>query len=363
MAERGGLMTVDRTTNAPGSFIIAVIAVVALAPFAQAENVVQVRYANEINNIPGSCRVAAMGDAGVALPLDAAGAFWNAASHAYLKDYEISAEYAKLYGGLSSNACGAFHVPLQEQMSVDAFYTRFQSGDIKQWDSLAGESELYRLLHQEFRADSTYNGLFSNDQNLIILSVAKVFPLPIPRPTSYSYPLPIDLSAGVNFKGFWQTMNPSGKTRMGMNINADAGILLRISIDYDLKKKQVSREIYAGVGVKDFLGTRVVWLNSPENYQETVDMSQYFGVSYIDKTHFLAANWILSFAIKRSYDITYHGGIEAQIADMVSFRIGISNRVFTCGAGIAYKNYSFDYAFRFDELENSPMRLSLRVGF
>jgi hypothetical protein len=327
-----------------------------------AESVAKVMYAAELNSVPASCRVAAMGDAGVALPLDAAGVIWNPSAHAYIKNYEVSVEYARLYGGLSSQVCGAFHVPLQEQMSIDAFFTRYQSGDIKQWDTLPG-TELSRLMDPSLRADSTYNGTFSNDQNLLVLSIAKVFPMPIPRPASYSYPMPVELSGGVNFKGYWQTMNPWGKVRMGMNINCDAGVLLRVAVDYDLKRKQVSREIYAGVGVKDFLGTRVMWLHSPDNYQETVDMSEYFGAAYIDRTHFLGTNWILSFAVARSYGITYHGGIEAQIADMVSFRVGLSDKTITCGAGISYKNYALDYAFRFDELEYSPMRLSLRVGF
>jgi len=321
-----------------------------------------VQYAAELNNIPSSCRIAAMGDAGVAVPLDAAGVFWNPAAHAFVNQYEVSAEYAKLYDGLSSHGCAAIHVPLQEQMSVAAFYARFQSGPISEWDSLPGTEE-ERLQNPDLRADGSNNGLFYNDQNLAILSLAKIFPMPIPRPESYSYPLPVDLSVGLSFKDFWQTLNPGGKVRMGMNINCDAGLLLRVSIDYNLAKKEVCREIYAGVSIKDFLGTRVVWLHSPENYQETVDGSQYYGVSYIDKTRFLGANWLVSFALEKSYDLTYHAGIEAQFFDMVALRAGLSQDVFTCGVGVTYRTYSLDYAFRFDDIDFSPLRLALRVVF
>jgi hypothetical protein len=303
-----------------------------------------------------------MGDAGVAVPLDAAGVFWNPAGHAFVKQYEISAEYARLYGNLSSHGCAALHVPLQEQMSVDAFYVRYQSGAIKLWDSLPG-TELQRLQEPSLRADDSYNGFFYNDQNLAVLSLAKIFPMPIPRPTSYSYPLPVDVSIGVSFKDFWQTLNPNGKVRMGMNINCDAGLLLRVSIDYDLKKKQVCREIYAGVTLKDFLGTRVVWLHSPDNYEETVDGIQYYGISYIDKTHFLGANWLVSFALEKSYDLTYHTGIEAEFFDLIALRVGLSQNVWTCGAGVTYRNYSLDYAFRFDDIDFSPLRLAFRVSF
>ena len=296
------------------------------------------------------------------LPLDAAGAFWNPSSHAFITNSEISVEYARLFGGISSQGCAAIHVPLQDRMSIDAFYTRYQSGTIYQWDTLPG-TELERLSDPSMRADGSYQGIFSNDQNLLLLSVARVFTLPIPRVDSYSYPLPAEISGGINFKGFWQTMNPAGKVYMGMNVNCDAGMMLRIGLDYDLANKRVCREIYAGLDVRNFLGTRMVWLHSPDDYQETVDMSESYGISYIDRTHFLGANWIASFSVLRDYGTTYHGGIEAQFADLISFRAGLSDKVFTCGAGVTYKNYSLDYAYRFDEIAASPVRLSLRVTF
>jgi hypothetical protein len=322
-----------------------------------------VRYAAELNIVPASARVAAMGDAGVALPLDAAGVFWNPASHAFIKTYEVSAEYARLYGGLSSQANCAVHAPLQEQMSACAFYDRFSSGNIEQHDSLAGASYQERIEQPSIRADGSSTGLFTNNHNLILLSIAKIFSVPIPRPASYSYPMPIELSAGISFKDYWQTMNPGGKVRMGNNVNCDAGLLLRISINYDLAKKQVDREIYVGAAVKDFLGTRVVWLHSPDDYQESIDRKQYFGISYVDGSGLLGARWIASFAMMRSYETTYHGGLEAQLWNTIAFRLGLSDRVFTCGAGLTYKRYSLDYAFRFDELEYSPLRLALRVVF
>ncbi len=321
-----------------------------------------VRYALELDQVPSSCRVAALGDAGVAIPLDAVSIFWNPAAHAFIDKYEVSAEYARLYGGLSTHGCVAAHVPLQEQMSVAAMYVRFQSGAISLWDSLPG-TETERLNDPSMRADASNNGYFYNDQNMVTVSLAKLFSVPIGRPETYNYPMPMDLSAGINFKEFWQTLNPSGKVRMGMNINCDAGLLLRVSLDYDLQQKMVDREVYVGATVKDLLGTKEVWLHSPDNYQETVDLSQYYGIAYIDKTHLLGANWLVTAALERSYETTYHCGIEAQVFNMVALRLGVSQNVFTCGAGVTYKNYSLDYAFRFDDVDYSPLRLSLKVAF
>jgi hypothetical protein len=48
---------------------------------------------------------------------------------------------------------------------------------------------------------------------------------------------------------------------------------------------------------------------------------------------------------------------------MVAFRAGLSDKTVTLGAGIVYKAYCFDYAFSFDDLDNSPVRLSLGYSF
>jgi len=98
---------------------------------------------------------------------------------------------------------------------------------------------------------------------------------------------------------------------MGVNVNCDAGLVLRIGLDYDMSSQTVSREIYAAASLRDALGTQVTWLHSPDNYQEKVDRLQYYGISYVDKTGILAAHWTVSLAIEKSYELTYHGGIEA----------------------------------------------------
>jgi hypothetical protein len=321
-----------------------------------------IRYAAELNVVPVGCRSTAMGNTGIALPFDAVSMFWNPAAAAFVHSYDVTAEYAQLYGGLSSQACAAFRAPLQDGISVGLIYEPFFSGEISRWDTLPG-TYLERQIDPTLRADGSNKGVFTNNQNILSLSLAKLFELPVPRPASYSYPLPVELSAGVSFKGFWQTMNPNGKLRMGVNVNCDAGLVLRIGLDYDLSSQTVSREIYAAASLRDALGTQVTWLHSPDNYQEKVDRLQYYGISYVDKTGILAAHWTVSLAIEKSYEFSYHGGIEALFWDMLAFRAGMSDKVPTLGAGVRYKRYYLDYAFSFDDVASSPLRLSLGCWF
>jgi hypothetical protein len=344
-------------------FIILIFLITSVFTFSvRADDSKDILYAAELNRLVLGTRAAAMGAGGVALPFDATAMVWNPASSSFATSGEVAAEYASLYGGMSSIACGAFRTPLQQKTSVGLLYEPFLSGKIDRWDSLPG-TYLERQMNPSMRANGSNVGTFTNTQHLLMLALSKIFQLPVPRPSSYSYPLPIELAVGVGFKGYWQTMNPKGKLRMGMNFNCDVGMLLHIGIDYDISKNMTNREFYAGLSIKDVLGTKVIWLHSPTNYEEKVDKDEYVGFSYVDKTGILWANWTVTLAGEWFYRKTVHFGIEAQFWNLISFRAGISDKIPTLGAGVLYKKISLDYAFSFDDLAYSPLRLSLGYTF
>jgi hypothetical protein len=321
----------------------------------------EIRYAAELNHVVQDAMVTAMGDAGTALPLTPASVFWNPAAPAFLRSFQFSAEYGDLYGGLSHTGCFVFKTPIQDQMSFAALYVPFYSGD----------HEFHHALPQSFAEmqengtwpDGEPEGTFGNNQHLAGLTVARLFPLPVPRPGGFNTPFPVDAGAGCTFKWHWQIINPEGIRKMGMNVNLDIGGILRIGAQYDIARREVIREILLGAAIKDAVPSRMMWMYTEEPYQEIVDMSSYFGIAYIDKTGLLWVDWTISAAIKKSYEQTYHGGLEITAFDIVSVRAGMSGRTPTLGAGIAYKRLSFNYAIRFEEIAISPVRLSLGIVF
>lgn len=321
-----------------------------------------VRYACDMTHLPAGSDIAAMGDAGVVLPWKGASSYWNAASASYQKKSEISAEIADLYSGLSEQACFTVHFPLQGTTSASILYIPFLSGDFQLNDTLPGTYQ-ERIFNQDLRADGSYKSLFQDNQQLLVLSVAKLFPLKLPRAPGSGYPLPLDIGIGFNFKGYWQVMNPDEKTRLGMCANLDAGTLIRIGVDYDIVKKEISREILFGISVRDFLPSKVIWVHSPQNYQEPVNSSYYYGLAFADRSGNLGFNYKIALSLNKEYKTTYHGGIETEFWNMVIFRAGFSDRIPTLGAGIHYKRYYLDYAFRFDEIDISYLRLTLGVVF
>ncbi|MBD3347340.1 MAG: hypothetical protein GF401_19970 [Chitinivibrionales bacterium] len=337
-------------------------------------------YTAELNQLPVGARVAGMGDAGVAASLDAASAYWNPASIAFVKKIQIRTEGALLYGGLSKHGAVALQVPVQQDIHVGASYIPFFSDHIPQYDTLQGAYD-ERLENPALRSSGQPTQYFRNNQHIVTLTVAKLFALGINRSSGIGrFPLPLDIGVGCNFKSFWQTISPGDKVRMGININCDAGILVRLGLDYDLKQKAVNREIRLGVSIRNALPTKIVWVHSPYNYEEPVYNTQHYGISYRDLSGFLWGNWIVSLAMHRSlieggnrhdndgegmaeYTQTWHAGIEGEFWDLVAFRGGISNRIPTLGAGVRYKRYSLDYSFRFDRIEYSPIRVALAISF
>jgi len=321
----------------------------------------EIRFAAELNHLPIGCRTIAMGNTGVVLPYSDINFFWNPSLLSFSQKKEISVEGAKLYGGLSSIGTISFNAPVQKGLNVGILYKAFFPDEITEYDSLPGT--LFERQGNYSVNGYVSKGTFHNNHHSIIVSVAKEFAIPILRPTSYSLPLPITFGVGLNIKSVWQTMTPGDKVRMGYNINLDGGLIVRLGVDYNLSEKKIMREVLAAFAIKDFIPTKMIWLHSYEGYEEPVHHTEYYGLSYIDRSGFLYGNWTISLALHKLYQISLHAGLEGEFFDMVSFRCGISNNIVTIGTGVHYKQYSVDYSFSFDEIAYSFFRLAVGVKF
>jgi hypothetical protein len=335
----------------------------------RSDDTLAIRYAAEMTHLPVGSDIVALGETGVVLPRHGVASLWNPATPAFLEKYERSAEFADLYEGMSQHGCVSMAVPLSEGLGASAMYVPFFSGPIDRYDTLSVLGFEERRNEPNLRPDGNALSTFSNNQHLLVLSVAKLFSHAMPRAPDAGFPLPFEIGAGCSFKSFWQTMKPDSVLRMGMGVNLDAGMIMRIGLDYNLTKKEVSRQILFGLSARDFLPSPVIWINSrdeydPEQeYREEITPSYYSGLSYVDKSGNFGGAWTLTAAIEKRYALTYHYGIEAEFRDIVAFRAGLSDKIPSVGAGIKYKRYFLDYTFRFDELAYSYVRLAFGIRY
>lgn len=324
-----------------------------------------IRYAGDAAHLPVGSDIVALGETGVVLPRHAVSSLWNPASPAFIDKYEVSGEYADLYGGLSSQGCAGLTVPFSDGLGASVLYVPFFSGPIEREDTLAGTYQ-ERVLNQSLRSDGSSLGTFANNHHLILVSIARLFSMSMPRAPEAGFPLPLDIGAGFSFKSSWQSMNPNGTaSNYGMNVNLDAGITARAGLDYDLANKSVSRQLLLGMAVRDFLPSPMVWIHSRDEYnpsreyRESIMPTIISGIAYVDKSGNFGGMWTLTAGVEKQYNVSYHYGVEAEFWNMVSFRGGFSDKVPSIGAGIRYNKFYLDYSFRFDDLAVSPVRLSL----
>ncbi len=323
----------------------------------------ELRYALELHRIPMNSRSVAMGDLGVTLPYSGICAVNNPSLASFSENKSVWIEGARLYGGLSDIGVVSLAAPVQERLNLGLHYQGFFSGDIKQYDSLSGTYE-QRLLDQELRPDeNSSTGVFHNNQNTIRISVARLFSLPVPRPSGFSLPFVLDIAGGLNFKYHWQTMNPGDQVYVGMNVNVDLGLAVRLGFDYSLKDKKLSRQILLSAAIHDVLPTRVNWLGSYLNYVEETQSEGRYGIAYIDESGRLLADWTVAVGMSLQYENPVQFGIEAEFWDVVALRTGLNGKVPSIGAGVCIRSLSIDYAFTFDAPAYTPLRLALGYEF
>jgi hypothetical protein len=322
----------------------------------------QIRYAADMAHLPAGAQIAAMGDAGVVLPRRASSVIWNPASVSFAEKVEISAEIADVYHGLSRQACFALRIPHQEQVASSIVYLPFLSGNIPLFDSLPSTYE-ESLNDLSLRSNGTPKGYFQNNQHLMILTLGKMFSFKMPTVPGSGLPRPLNISAGLSLKGYWQTMNPKGGNYMGVGVNADLGVMASIGLDFDLSKKITNRNIILGIAVRDFLPTEIIWVHSPLGYKEKIRYSHYYGISYVDKSGDLGGNWTFALGLDKQYTTSLRLGLEAEFWNIAVFRAGLSGKIPTLGAGVHYKRYYMDYAFRFDKVDFSFFRITVGVLF
>ncbi|MBN1578604.1 MAG: hypothetical protein JW913_18720 [Chitinispirillaceae bacterium] len=322
-----------------------------------------IRYTADVSRLPVGTDIAAMGDAGVVLPRRATATIWNPAAAAFLKRYEFSMEGADLYQRLSQQGCFAGTAPLQNNLGAVLSYQPFYSGRILQYDTIP-ESPVNGMTSYQ------PTGFIRNYQHLVICALARNFPLRLPRFPGTDLPLPLDISIGGNLKAYAQTMSPSGLLHIGMGYNVDLGLQTRIGLDFDVRNNEVRREVWLGATIRDVLPSDVIWIYarddklmySPENYREPFHYAQYYGVAFVDRSGDLFADWTVALSLHKEYEVTYHGGIEAEFWNTALFRIGFSGRTPTLGAGLRYRRFFIDYAFRFEEIALSFIRLTVGIS-
>ncbi len=336
-------------------FRIASIVLIALSLLSIHSFADDIYYTAEMDRIVSGCKTIALGGCGAAIPDAPFAALANPALPGLDNHWRLDLEGSKLYG-LSNFGAAEATVPLTKDAAASLSYRAFFSGPMNTYDSL---SQPYDQMREQYPVDGYKStGTIRDNFHAVTVSAARNFRVHVPRPSGFALPLPVDLSGGLGGRLLIQDFNPNGRERLGMMVNLDAGLAIRIGFDWDITVERARRELTIAAMYQDFLPTSMTWLYS--QYKEKSSMNQAYAISYIDDSQFLHGRYTVTIGVtKQERDVFGHTGVEAQFFDIVSFRGGYGDQHWTVGAGLKYKHIHTDYAITFDELAYTLIRFGL----
>ncbi len=263
-------------------------------------------------------RAMGLGNAYVAMPLDATAIYWNPAGLEYLPYKSISIFYTNLLAGTQYNFVGYVHPTVN--------VGTFGIGAIR----IGTDYEKY-----DEQAVGEGNGSYQESQFLF----------------SYAKKFPFNLSAGISMKLHYFSMNGSSDTGIG----ADLGLLYRLNFD-----NAILRDMAIGMNFHNILQPRL-------NPVEDTDVHPYslkFGVAkplrFDERTNRLIL--FLDFEQGGGHSsFKYHMGTEYVFQERAMLRLGMNNNQFAFGAGFIFNILQLDYSYgKFADHElNASHRISL----
>lgn len=278
-------------------------------------------FAGDVNNSAAAyirmgigARIVAMGEAGTATAKDVTAAYWNPAGLSYLKDIEFATTYA-LDMGYDRNYQHA------------AIAKRFGFGVMALSWVNAGVSD---IIGTDINNNDT--GVFDDSENNIAISYASRYK---------------QLSYGITPKIYTSSIDGDTEVGFGVDLGAkydinqylEAGLMLR-DIYGTLADDTIPYQAQLGVTAYPFLG---VTLAADVHYEKSEDPYLIFGAEYwttVGKDPEADSKLSVINVQERN-----------AWADLLSnfqtgLRVGFNDNRFSAGAGIRFRNFQIDYAYR-----------------
>jgi hypothetical protein len=334
------------------AYALAVIAAIFCSTIARAQDL----YAGDFLRIPVGSHAMGMGSAFTAIADDESAFHWNPAGVSLTEHKYFGFMYSSEYGLPGSNLGNFFQLgftmPL-ENVTVGVNWVRLGIGNLVSTPDLTGINITAEREQQVINAANGAQNLFSDNEDEIVLSVARNNKFTVDWGWLY-YHHPIEIPIGVNFKIIHQGIGSFGQAS---GIGVDAGMMLRFSLaDYLLLP--FLGKLSLGLNTQDIAGTRLNW--STQRTQ-IIPMRIMAGTAYTQDLSFI--NSVATFAC----DFDVHAnervrlGVDVVYLNNLSMRLGLDQGAFAAGAGFNWdKKLKIDYSLSLHDL-GPEHRLSFGV--
>jgi len=268
-------------------------------------------------------RALGLGNAYVAMPMDATAIYWNPAGMEYIPKKNISVFYTNLLEGTQYNFVGYVH-PIINVGTLGAGIIRVGVGDIDVRDS-----------------HNVLEGTTSYQESQFMLSFAKQ--------------IPFNLAVGVNLKLHYFSLWNNSDTGIG----ADLGVMYRPNFS-----NVILQNMSFGMNFHNIIQPSL----KPLEETDVLPYNIKLGLAKPMKLDSRGGQITLFLDFEQgggNSSFRYHTGTEYVFQDRAMLRLGLNNSQLSFGAGVKYSNLQFDYSFgKFAEHElNSSHRISLTFSF
>ena len=304
------------------------------------------RFAGEFLTLGVGARPLGMGGSYAAIADDSTAAYWNPAGLGQLAHTEIGFMHSSLGALDNYDFINVVH-PMGDRGAIGLSWHRVGIDDIP----------ITRLLPNSSRPE--IQGVFSNVNNAFVLSGGV-------RLGSFRGVLKPTVYVGGNFKLIYIT---ALRNSNALGVGGDVGLLVRL-VD----------SLSVGVVVQDALKTKLYWNTPPQvegeaSHTDVIRPNFKLGVAYGRDVAFLNSRVVLTVDADSLYGFEMHYGGEYTFADLVSVRVGVTERsgvrtvrLLTAGAGvrltfISGAAFAVDYAFLGNSELGNSNRISLMTRF
>ena len=323
-------------------YIVSLVFIALVSPIAEGAN----RYAGEFLTLGVGARPLGMGGSFAAIAEDSTAAYWNPAGLGRLRHSEVAFMHSSL-GNLDSYDFVNTIYAMRENGAIGLSWLRVGIDDIPITDLPVNSNR------PEIR------GTFSNTNNAFILSYG--------RPIRWNQ---LSLYVGGNAKLIYIT---ALRNTNALGVGGDMGLLMASAPDR-------GHRLSAGIVVQDFLKTKLYWNTRPQaaggaSNTDVILPNLKLGVAYSQAIAPLNSRVLLTADTDSLYAFEMHYGAEYVFADLLSLRVGVTERkglktirLMTAGAGLQLSfttgaAFSVDYAFLGNSELGNSNRISLMTRF
>ncbi|MFA7543823.1 MAG: hypothetical protein WCY84_05550, partial [Candidatus Cloacimonadaceae bacterium] len=223
------------------------------------------KYAGDFMMIGAGVRALGMGGAFASLANDGSAIYWNSGGLAQIRDSEVSAMHAMLYGNLATYDNISYVQPLPNDVSIGFNFTRLLVKDIPHFkeDYLIGTNVDQRINNSAYHLPGIPDGRFRSTDDLYQFAFAKNIKFGANMGWQF-FEVPFELGMGGNVKFIKRQIMEN----LGTGTGLDAGLKLRTDLAVIFDQEDLG-DLHLGFNFQDIAGTDINW-DTPSGIKDEV---------------------------------------------------------------------------------------------